>query len=672
MHDLNLPQKQAVNYLDGPLLVLAGAGSGKTRVITQKIVHLVKNAKLAPHQIVAVTFTNKAAREMKARVKEAFNGDQGRGLKVSTFHTLGLNILKREFAAAGLKKSFTLMDQEDATTTLRELLKGDKLEDQAQSFLWQISDWKNQLVTPATAISTATDEFTLQAAQSYSAYEQMLRTCNAVDFDDLLMLPVRLFHQQPDILEQWQNRIRYLLVDEYQDTNGAQYELVRLLTGSRQAFTVVGDDDQSIYAWRGARPENLAKLQQDFPRLKVIKLEQNYRSSARILKAANHLIDNNPHVFKKRLWSELGAGDQLRVIQCRDEADEAGRVAAEILHHHYRHNNRFGDYAILYRGNHQSRGFEKALRSQNIPYTISGGQSFFSRSEIKDVMAYLRLLANPEDDAAFMRIVNVPHRGIGLNTLQKLASYATARNTPLSIACEEMGLAESLNATAWKRLTTFNGMMQNYRHMLQTQAVAHVVQKLVNEIDYQNWLREQGNSPKATERRQENVLELINWLQKLQDDENRSDDAGDMVNHLTLLDVLERQEDDNSDDERVHLMTLHSSKGLEFPHVFMVGMEEDILPHHTSIEEDNIEEERRLAYVGITRARQTLTMTLASKRKKFGELIRCEASRFLAELPEADLSWEGKSRASAAQVKEKGSAHLAGIRAMLNPDTSNG
>jgi len=669
MHDLNPPQRDAVKYLDGPLLVLAGAGSGKTRVITRKIVYLVTKANIAAHHIVAVTFTNKAAREMKARLKQTLSSDLSRGLKVSTFHRLGLTILKREHKAVGLKSSFTLMDQEDATLTLRELLKSDKFEDQAQSIQWQISQWKNQLITPAAAISHAGDEQQLMAARYYEAYQSMLLTCNAVDFDDLLMLPVQIFRNHPDILDQWQNRIRYLLVDEYQDTNGSQYELVKQLTGTREALTVVGDDDQSIYAWRGARPENLARLKDDFPRLKIIKLEQNYRSMARILKAANRLIDNNPHVFQKRLWSDLGAGDMLRVIQCRNEQDEASRVASEILHHHYRHTGRFGHYAILYRGNHQARIFEKALRTQNVPYSISGGQSFFSRSEIKDVMAYLRLLANPEDDAAFMRIINVPQRGIGLNTLQKLAAYAGQRGIVLNQACDELGLAEHLRESAFNKVRGFKQMIDHYRQQVHEQPISAAVTKLLTEIDYLNWLREQGSSPKATERRQENVQELLDWLQKLQDDENRPDSPGDLVNHLTLMDVLERQEEDDTEEDRVRLMTLHSAKGLEFPHVFMVGMEEDLLPHHSSIEEDNIEEERRLAYVGITRARQTLTMTLAAKRKKFGELTRCEPSRFLAELPEEDLSWEGRGNSSPEQVKEKGSAHLAGIRALLSPDT---
>jgi len=667
MHDLNKQQQNAVDYLDGPLLVLAGAGSGKTRVITRKIVHLVRNAQIAPHLITAVTFTNKAAREMQNRVKESFQDNEARGLKISTFHTLGLNILKKEFAAASLRNNFTLLDQEDCINTLKELLSQHHLpEEDAQAIQWQISSWKNALISPEQAMSHANSDLEYNQARQYLAYRDMLQACNAVDFDDLLLLPVQLLKQNRNILDKWQNRIRYLLVDEYQDTNGAQYELVRLLVGSRQALTVVGDDDQSIYAWRGARPENLARLKEDFRNLKIIKLEQNYRSTSRILKSANRLISNNPHVFDKKLWSELGPGDMIRVINCRDETDEIERVASEIIHHRFKHNTRFGDYAILYRGNHQSRGFEKALRTHNIPYFLSGGQSFFSRAEIKDTMAYLRLIANPDDDRAFLRIVNTPQRGIGSVTLKKLAEYASARHVALKAACQELALAETLNTAALEKLQRFADMIDRFMRISVENTITDGLQKLLEEVDYDSWLNGQSSNEKALQRKRENIQELFNWLQKLQDDENRSSEPGDLVNHLTLMDVLERQEEENGDDDKVHLMTLHSAKGLEFPHVFLVGMEEDLLPHHTSIEEDNIEEERRLAYVGITRARQSLTMTYASKRKRYGELIRCEPSRFLAELPEEDLSWEGRGSASAEVVKERGSAHLANIKAMLS------
>ncbi|MGD2118011.1 MAG: DNA helicase Rep [Chromatiales bacterium] len=664
MHDLNPRQLEAVRYLDGPLLVLAGAGSGKTRVITKKIVQLIEQAGIAPRHITAVTFTNKAAREMKSRVRQEFPDNNAKGLKISTFHTLGLNILRTEHTAAGLKPGFTLLDQEDCNNMLRELLKKDRSEDQAQQIQWQISHWKNALVSPQQALSQAGNDLEATYARQYLAYQELQRAYNAVDFDDLLLLPVEIFRQHKEVLDKWQNRIRYLLVDEYQDTNGAQYELVRQLVGVRQALTVVGDDDQSIYAWRGARPENLARLQQDFPRLKIIKLEQNYRSTSRILRAANQLIANNPHVFDKRLWSEIGPGEMIRVLNCRDETDEIERVATEIIHHRYSKGGNYGDYAILYRGNHQSRGFEKALRTHNIPYFLSGGQSFFNKAEIKDGMAYLRLLANPDDDAAFLRIVNTPARGIGATTLKKLAAYASQRNIPLLRACKELGLNEQLQKSSSERLQAFAQFIDFYAEQAQRESATDAIRKLLNEVDYAAWVKDQSSSEKAAERKNENVEELLQWLERLQQDEDKGESLATLVSHLTLMDVLERQ-DEEAGGDKVHLMTLHAAKGLEFPHVFLVGMEEELLPHHSSIEEDNIEEERRLAYVGITRARQTLTISLASKRRRYGELVSCEPSRFLGELPEQDLHWEGRHQISDDSKKERGNAHLANIKALL-------
>ena len=666
MQDLNPRQLEAVCYLSGPLLVLAGAGSGKTRVITRKIVHLINKAGYDPRQIIAVTFTNKAAREMKARVQKELSGDSsGKGVKISTFHTLGLNILRSEFQAAELRRGFTLMDQEDSANVLRELLKKDKQEEHTQLLQWQISHWKNALISPQEAISKASDDLELAQARQYLAYQQMLLAYNAVDFDDLLLIPVRIFQQQRQILEKWQNKIRYLLVDEYQDTNGAQYELVKHLVGTRQALTVVGDDDQSIYAWRGARPENLVRLKEDFRQLKIIKLEQNYRSTGRILKAANHLIDNNPHVFEKKLWSDLGPGDMIRAVNCRDENDEIEKVATGIIHHKFSQGGSFGDYAILYRGNHQSRGFEKALRTHNIPYFLSGGQSFFNKAEIKDVMAYLRLLANFDDDTAFLRIVNTPHRGIGATTLQKLANYAGQRNVSLKQACTELGLSNLLKQNLLEKLQSFSSMIEFYAQLASKKPIDDCVRQLVNEIDYNAWLREQSSSEKTFERKLDNINELLEWLKRLQNDDQKGQSLSDLVSHLTLMDVLERQ-DEESGGDRVHLMTLHAAKGLEFPHVFLVGMEEELLPHRSSIEEDNIEEERRLAYVGITRARQSLTMTFAAKRRRYGELLACEPSRFLNELPEEDIQWEGANSVSAEVKKERGTAHLANIKSMLS------
>ncbi len=666
MHDLNPRQREAVAWLDSPLLVLAGAGSGKTRVITRKIAYLVNTLGMAPRHITAVTFTNKAAREMKARVAELLVGGNSRGLNISTFHTLGLNILKKECRAAGLRPGFSILDTQDSEQLLREILLKDEADNQAVSMAhWQISQWKNDLLSPEEAMSRAEDELALRHGQIYAAYQRALGAYNAVDFDDLIQIPVNLLRQQADILERWRHRIHYLLVDEYQDTNSAQYELVRLLVGVRGALTVVGDDDQSIYAWRGARPENLARLREDFPTLKVVKLEQNYRSTGRILKAANQLIANNPHVFEKHLWSELGPGEEIRVFQCRDEENEAERVVSEIIHQKVMHGRRYGDYAILYRGNHQSRIFEKLLRLHNVPYFISGGSSFFSRTEIKDLMAYLRLLANPHDDAAFLRVVNTPRRQIGPGTLEQLSAHAAERTLPLFEAIDELGLARRLKPAALARLRDFQRWIRHLSRLAHEEDAVKTVRELIGDMDYEAWLYQTSPSDKAAARRMENVDELLEWLSRLQQDEMRGQSLADMVSHLSLMDILERQDEETSED-RVSLMTLHAAKGLEFPYVFLVGMEEGLLPHHSSIEEDNIEEERRLAYVGITRARRVLHISCARRRRKGGEVVDCQPSRFLEELPREDLAWEGRDRDEPEENrKARGKAHLAGLKALL-------
>lgn len=670
MSQLNPRQQEAVSHVGGPLLVLAGAGSGKTRVITRKIAHLIGECGIAPRYISAVTFTNKAAREMKERVARQMKRREARGLAISTFHTLGLNILRRDYAAAGYRKGFSLFDAQDSEAVLKEHLRG---ADEggvlsAGAIQARISRWKNDLVSPGQASSRAEDEYDARVAGFYADYERSLRAYNAVDFDDLIRGPVRLFREHPEVLESWQNRIRYLLVDEYQDTNGAQYELVRQLVGVRGAFTVVGDDDQSIYAWRGARPENLARLKQHYPSLRIVMLEQNYRSSGRILGLANSLIANNPHLFDKRLWCDLGPGERPRVLTCRSETHEAERVVSEILHQHFTNRTGFGDFAILYRGNHQARLFEKALREHNIPYLLSGGTSFFSRTEVKDVMAYLRLLANPDDDAAFLRIVNTPRREVGPGTLEKLASYARERGVSLLAACNEIGLGQLLSERPRRRLAEFAAWIADHARRGDSEPVA-AVRSLIDSMDYESWLRENASSPQVAERRMENVYDLVNWLDALNKGDLQEKTLSEMVNHLSLMDILERQDEEEGGD-RVRLMTLHAAKGLEFPHVFLVGMEEELLPHRASIEEENIEEERRLAYVGITRAMRTLTFTLASKRKRFGEVIPGIPSRFLEELPPSDLDWDIKREEKAEEARTRGSAHLANLKGMLQSSGS--
>ena len=651
MLGLNERQRLGVRHTDSPALVLAGAGSGKTRVITEKIAYLIREKGVAPHHIYALTFTNKAAREMKARVGALLKDTPTRGLHVSTFHNLGLTILRREIKTLGYKPGFTIMDATDSKQILKELVKKQQMpEEQLDGVQWVISNWKNALISPTQAQTHAEDELEHAKAVLYEYYQKQLHAYNAVDFDDLIGLPVLLFHNHPDILDQWQNRVRYLLVDEYQDTNAVQYQLVKQLVGVSARFTVVGDDDQSIYAWRGAQPENMQLLQQDFPHLEVIKLEQNYRSSNRILHAANQLIANNPHIFEKQLWSDMGLGDRLRVIACEDENGEAERVVTELMMHRFRHKTEYRDYAILYRGNFQSRLFERALREQDIPYRLSGGQSFFDKAEIKDVLSYLKLLINPDDDAAFLRIVNTPRREIGASTLEKLASYATRREVSLFDATQETGLTTVLNDKALKRVPFFGQQIIDWvqtADALRGEEVIAFVRQLLETLEYDNWLQETANTPRQAEKRIENVRDLFGWIERLINKALQEDDQAlsleKVVAHMTLMDMIERQEDEKQEAmNQVTLMTLHASKGLEFPHVFLIGMEEELLPHKQNLESPGLEEERRLAYVGITRAQRSLTMTYAKKRRKYGEAIACEPSRFLTELPEDHLHWEGK------------------------------
>jgi ATP-dependent DNA helicase Rep len=669
MSRLNPRQREAVHYIGGPLLVLAGAGSGKTSVITRKIAWMVQDAGIEARRIAAVTFTNKAAREMKERVSQLLGKQEGRGLTVSAFHTLGLSIIRRERKHLGLKSGFSLFDDQDSKALLRDLmLQNDEDTDQLNEVQHRISNWKNDMLTPDQALAEAQLPQDILAARAYEAYDRHLRAYNAVDFDDLILLPVQLFSNHSDVLERWQRRIQYLLVDEYQDTNLSQYRLVRLLVGHRSGLTVVGDDDQSIYAWRGARPENLAQLQTDFPSLKVVKLEQNYRSTSRILKAANTLIANNPHVFEKTLWSEMGYGDPIRVIHTRNDDAEAERIATEILDRHLRERIGFRDFAVLYRGNHQARLIEMKLQHYQVPYKLSGGTSFFARAEIKDLMSYFKVLINRDDDNAFLRIINLPRREIGPSTLQRLGEYASGREVSLFDACDELGLEQVLPAQAVERLRRFCDLIDRLYQRCRDGDPIAAIHELMDEIDYPGWIRQNASSDVVAEKRMQNVYFLIESLQStLERLQEEDEGAGieDAIARLVLLDMLNRQEEED-DSDRVQLMTLHASKGLEFPHVFLLGMEEELLPHRNSIEMDTIEEERRLAYVGITRAQKTLTMTLAKQRRQFGEWMDCTPSRFIDELPQEDLEREGLGEVSPEQNRARGRATLSGLKGLLD------
>ncbi|MCQ2031371.1 DNA helicase Rep [Stutzerimonas zhaodongensis] len=667
MSRLNPRQQEAVNYVGGPMLVLAGAGSGKTSVITRKIAYLIQQCGIRAQYIVAVTFTNKAAREMKERVSSLLRGGEGRGLTVSTFHNLGLNIIRKEYAKLGYKPGFSIFDEGDIKALLTDIMQkeyaGDDGVDEIKGY---IGSWKNDLIVPEEALANARNPKEQTAAIVYTHYQRTLKAYNAVDFDDLIMQPVKLFQDHPDVLEKWRNKVRYMLVDEYQDTNASQYLLVKLLVQERAHFTVVGDDDQSIYAWRGARPENLMQLKDDFPSLKVVMLEQNYRSTSRILKCANVLIANNPHAFEKQLWSEMGHGDAIRVIRCRNEEAEAERVAMEILTLHLKTQRPYSDFAILYRGNYQAKLIELKLQHHQIPYRLSGGTSFFARQEVKDLMSYFRLLVNPDDDNAFLRVINVPRREIGSTTLEKLGNYATARKISMYTACDEMGLGEHLDSRFTDRLSRFKRYMDSLRQQCAQNDPIAALRSMVMDIDYETWVRQQTSSDKAADFRMGNVWFLIDALKNtLEKDEEGEMTIEEAIAKLVLRDMLERQQEEEEGADGVQMMTLHASKGLEFPYVFILGMEEEILPHRSSIEADTIEEERRLAYVGITRARQNLAMTFAAKRKQYGEIIECMPSRFLDELPQEDLEWEGQEDAPVEVKAARGNDALAAMRAML-------
>lgn len=665
MPQLNPEQQKAVLTTDKPLLVIAGAGSGKTRVITEKIVHLLNTGVEAKH-ITAVTFTNKAAKEMRSRVDKLCSSKKSKGIRVSTFHSLGLDIIRREYQTLGLKKNISILDEQDKVKVLQDILENSQHAlDKAQisALSWQISGWKNQAFMSAQAMSSAEDTQQQFAAALYEQYQQYNRICNAVDFDDLILVPLVLFNEHPAILEKWQNSIRYLLLDEYQDTNTTQYEFFKHLVGSVGQFTVVGDDDQSIYAWRGANPENLFTLKKDFPRLEIIKLEQNYRSNQRILKAANQLISNNPHLYEKNLWSNIVGDERITVIKCKDEFAEAQQMAAEISRIKFKHRANNADFAILYRSNHQARLLEKSLRELSLPYVISGGTSFFSHTEIKDVLSYIKLLINPDDNSAFLRVINTPRREIGTTTIEKLAHYANDRRISLFDACFEMGLEQQLNERTYKKLRTFCDWIVQLSDRTQQEDPIAILHRMIQDIDYYDWIKAHANSDKQAERKIDNVLELIKWIENSAKKSQEERSLGDIVSRMMLLDSLERNEDDKTD--QIKLMTLHAAKGLEFPYVYLIGMEEGILPHQNSIDSEQIEEERRLAYVGITRAKKQLTFSYCGHRKKYGDITSTEPSRFLNELPLDDLDWAAVKKTNPEEKKKKGQESLALMKSLL-------
>ncbi|MEZ5520118.1 MAG: UvrD-helicase domain-containing protein [Dokdonella sp.] len=656
---LNPQQRAAIEYCDGPLLVLAGAGSGKTRVITEKIAHLVRRKNLSASKIAAITFTNKAAREMRERVGKLIQGPAAEGLTVCTFHALGLKFLQIEHARAGLRRGFSVLDADDSQGLIKELAPKGIKNDALWALQSLVSRAKNEGFTPEQAAQATAGAREREAADIYAAYQKRLAAFNAVDFDDLIRLPLRILENDDEARGAWQERIRYLLLDEYQDTNTAQYRLVRALAGERGMFTAVGDDDQSIYAWRGANPENLGELSRDYPKLRVIKLEQNYRCARRILRVANALIANNDHLFEKKLWSEGAEGAPIRVLECRDDEHEAERVAAEIAHLAEKHKARWNEFAILYRGNHQSRPLEKALRIARVPYHLTGGTAFLDRAEVKDLLAYLRLINNPDDDAAFLRIVNIPRRDIGATTLEKLGQLAGARHVSMLRAAQHDAVLSELAARPASALAGFVGLVRELARSAERATAAELVDQLIERTGYVEHIAAQVKEPGLRARRLENLRELGDWFRSMQ----KEGAAGDLAAQLALLTHGDRDDPGNA----VRLMTLHSAKGLEFRYVFIIGVEEGAFPHEASIEEGRLEEERRLMYVGITRAKEQLALSFARRKRRFGEIMANDPSRFLAELPASDLHWSGRdAEQDEVQRKEVASSSIAKLAALFD------
>ncbi len=645
---LNTPQREAVKYMEGPCLVLAGAGSGKTRVITQKIAHLIEDCGYESKHIAALTFTNKAAAEMQERIAKLLKEPkQAKHLTVSTFHSLGVKILRQEAKELGLKDRFSIMDSDDCFSLVQDLaVTTDK--QLIRRIQGKMSLWKNGLIDPDDALKNAVDEDDAQAARIYRNYVATLSSYQAVDFDDLIRLPVELFRGNDAVRDKWQRRLRYLLVDEYQDTNTCQYELVKLLVtgvGKKPMFTAVGDDDQAIYAWRGATIENLKTLQVDFPDLKVIKLEQNYRSTTRILQAANAVIANNPKLFEKSLWSEHGLGDPIKVLAMPDDEQEADQVAIMLSAHRFERRAKFSDYAILYRGNHQARVFEKALRRERIPYVMSGGQSFFDRAEIKDIISYLRLIANGDDDPAFIRAVTTPKRGVGQSTLEALGAYAGQWQCSLFEAVFKGGLESKLadrQLTPLREFCTFINQLEARASRVGAagsgENAAAVLDDMMKEINYEAYLYDTFDDRQAQSKWQ-NVLDFTTWLkEKGTGGKDGTDPEKSLLELTQMVALMSMLEGRDEEPDAVRMSTLHASKGLEFPHVFLVGVEEGILPHKGDPDAPvetlgaRIEEERRLMYVGITRAQRSLHITWCKKRKRARENVHCDVSRFIKEM----------------------------------------
>ncbi len=640
LNSLNPQQRAAVSHRDGPLLLLAGAGSGKTRVITCRIAYLLSQG-IAAEQILAVTFTNKAAREMRERVQEMVGSKAAKGMVIATFHSLCVRILKAHIDRLGFKKNFSIYGAADQQRLIRDLLREtttDSSSADAEQVLWRISAAKNRLISAADYRASDRDPFSSLVALIYPRYQKSLKAFNAVDFDDLLLFTVQLLEQHSDLLEQYRERFQYQMVDEYQDTNPVQYRLLQLLAGGHGNLCVVGDDDQSIYAFRGADVSNILDFEKDFPGTNVIKLEQNYRSTGNILAAANAVITNNQKRREKALWTDSGAGAKVGYLLCEDGEEEARLVMERIHAEKYRLKLNYGDFAILYRTNSQSRAFEEQLRYENIPYVRIGGQQFFDRKEVKDVVAYLRVILNPVDEVNLLRILNYPKRGIGESSIDRIIRYSAEHGISLWKVLLQPDQVADVNDRTITAIADFVSLIKRFRQRFrQPLRLQENLQELLTELKLAEEIYRQEKDPQVARRRVENQQEILNSLSIYLERTAQPSLTGFLERICLLDDDVPGSNDKESKLalDAVTLMSLHSSKGLEFPVVFLVGLEEGFLPHKKSIYETfDIDEERRLCYVGITRAQQQLLLLGARQRRKYGKLEQREPSRFLNEIPQ--------------------------------------
>lgn len=631
---LNEQQQKAVKATDGPLLIMAGAGSGKTRVLTHRIAYLMVEKEIAPWNILAITFTNKAAREMKERIR-AILGGASEDIWISTFHSMCVRILRRDIDRIGFNRNFSILDTTDQQSVIKQIMKDRNMDTKKYDYraiLGSISSAKNELVGPEEYLKTASDYFTKVTADVYTEYQKRLRKNSALDFDDLIMMTIQLFQLVPEVLEYYQRKFQYIHVDEYQDTNRAQYMLVKLLASRFRNLCVVGDSDQSIYRWRGADIANILSFEKDYPNANMIFLEQNYRSTKKILAAANKVIDNNQNRKPKNLWTENADGNKIFYYRADNEQGEAQFVAGKINELVQDGSRKYSDIAILYRTNAQSRVMEEVLLKSNINYAIVGGTKFYDRKEIKDLLAYLRLIANPDDDISLRRVINVPKRGIGATSMDKVADYADQYDVSIYKALESVEMA-GISGKATKAAREFHTLITNYTNQQEYLSVTELVEEVIEKTGYREML--QAEKTIESQSRLENIDEFLSVTKAFEDNSDDKSLVGFLTDLALVADIDQLDENAEEATNTVTLMTLHSAKGLEYPVVFLLGLEEGVFPHSRSLmDEEEMEEERRLAYVGITRAENELFISNAQMRTLYGRTSMNPVSRFISEIPE--------------------------------------